>query len=78
MPRFPVLFVTSASNGHRKVSEDNRRNVRLHHALHTELLGDSVQFIKIELLVTPRLHQRFERHVKADFVPEPKAMSALT
>jgi hypothetical protein len=53
-------------------SQDDSRQVRLHHPLHTKLLGNSIQFIQLESLAAPRLRQRFERDVEADLVPESK------
>jgi hypothetical protein len=48
-----------------KGSHDDRFNVRVHHPLHAELPGDSIQFIQLEPLAPPRVRQRFERNAYA-------------
>ena len=40
-----------------------------------KLLRDSIEVIDVEALAAPSVRQRFEGHIKADCVPEPKAVS---
>jgi hypothetical protein len=58
-----------------RLSHDNRFEVRLHHALHAKLIGDSVQFIQLEAFAAPRFRQCFEGHIKTDRVSKAKAVS---
>ena len=58
-----------------RASHDDRFEVGLHHPLYAKLLRNSIEFIELEAFAAPRLRQRFEGYVEADFVPEPKAVS---
>jgi hypothetical protein len=49
--------------------------IGLYHPLHTKLLGDPIQFIKLQPFATPCVRQRLQGHVKADLVSKSKTVS---